>query len=167
MKRIIGLILFFLSTGLCVCAQSSFDRKIMEAVKQMKCADPSNEQPVTLNAGLIEEKDSMAVIVKAQLAPGWHVYQYVPASMPYIPIDHILKLPEGIKAVGKWNESSPFPSADDKGVLIYENEAWFVQKLIRLAAVQPGTIIQVGLYYQTCDLHQCLPPVEWVLNLKM
>lgn len=88
--------LIFLSTGLCANAQSAFDRKIAEALKIMKCAEPSDERPVTLNAGLLHDKDSTAVILKVQMAPGWHIYQYVPASMPYISIDQILKLPEGI-----------------------------------------------------------------------
>ncbi|MGN6419540.1 MAG: hypothetical protein ACTHMC_18715 [Pseudobacter sp.] len=37
------------------------------------------------------EKDSVAVIVKAALAPGWHIYQFVPSTLPYIPIDCIIK----------------------------------------------------------------------------
>lgn len=165
--RLIGLILIFLSTGLCANAQSAFDRKIAEALKIMKCAEPSDETPVTLNAGLLHDKDSTAVILKVQMAPGWHIYQYVPASMPYISIDQILKLPEGISAVGKWIGSTPFPSAHDKGVLIFENDAWFVHKLIKTAPVKPGMVIQAGLYYQTCDLRQCLPPIEQVVELGM
>lgn len=167
MKTIFKLLVIFLTTGLSANAQSTFDKAISEAVKHLKCAEPSEEEPVILNAMLLAEKDSIAVILKARIGPGWHIYQYVPANMPYIPIDHILQLPEGLKALGKWMISSPFPSAADKGVLIYEEEAWFVHKVHRGAAVKAGSIITTGLYYQTCDIRQCLPPAEKTFELKI
>ncbi len=157
----------FLSAGLGAYAQSSFDKKIVQAISQLKCAEPSDETPVTLKAGLVHDKDSTAVIVKVQMANGWHIYQYVPANMPYIAIDHILRLPEGLKAVGKWNVSPPLPSIHDKGVLIYENQAWFVHKVLRTAALKAHSVIKAGLYYQTCDLRQCLPPVEQVFEFEI
>jgi len=164
MKKLIGLFMLFSLAGLCANAQSTFDKKIAAAVKQLECTVPDNEDPVTLNAKLVVEKDSIAVIVKVQMATGWHIYQYVPSTMPYIPIEHILKLPEGLTTVGEWGIQKPFPSANDPGVLIYENNAVFTRKLFRRKEVT-GTI-QVGLYYQTCDLRQCLPPVEKTLDLK-
>ena len=165
MRKFIGIFLLSLSTGLCLHAQSGFDKKIAQAVKQLSCAEPGPEEPVTLNAGILIEKDSIAVIVKVRLAPGWHIYQYVPSNLPYIPIDHILKLPENFQSSGKWEMSRPLPSANDPGVLIYEKEAWFVHKALRLSAL-PG-IVRTGLYYQTCDLNQCLPPVEKTFELKI
>ncbi|MEJ2884786.1 hypothetical protein [Pedobacter sp. GR22-6] len=167
MKQIIGLILGFVLTGLSLSAQSTFDKKILEAVKQLKCAEPSDEAPVRLNAGLVAERDSVAVVVKVQLAVGWHIYQYVPASMPYIAMDHILKIPEGLKAAGNWVISPPFPSAQDKGVLIYEKQAWFIHKMLRTAGLKKDAVVKAGLYYQTCDLRQCLQPVEEVFDLKI
>lgn len=164
MRKLIGLFMVFSLAGLCVKAQSAFDKKIAAAVKQLECTEPDNENPVTLNAKLLAEQDSIAVMVKVRMAPGWHIYQYVPSTMPYIPIEHILKLPEGLVPVGKWEISKPFPSANDPGVLIYEKEAVFIHKVFRQAAAAGP--IQAGLYYQTCDLHQCLPPVEKIFELK-
>jgi len=165
MKKLIGLFIVCSLAGLCANAQSTFDKKIAAEVKQLECTAPDNENPVTLNAKLVLEKDSIAVIVKVQMATGWHIYQYVPSTMPYIPIEHILKLPKGLEAVGKWEASKPFPSANDPGVLIYENNAVFIHKVFRKAAAID--IIQAGLYYQTCDLRQCLPPVEKIFQLKV
>lgn len=165
MKKLIGLFMVCSLAGLCASAQSAFDKKIAAAVKQLECGAPDNENPVTLNAKLLVEKDSIAVIVKVQMAAGWHIYQYVPSTMPYIPIEHILKLPKGLEAVGKWEMTKPFPSANDPGVLIYENNAVFIHKVFRKS--EAADIIQAGLYYQTCDLHQCLPPVEKIFELKL
>lgn len=165
MKKILTIFVLSLSTALCVKAQSGFDKKIARAVKQLSCAEPGPEEPVTLNAGILSEKDSLAVMVKVRLAPGWHIYQHVPSTLPYIPIEYILKLPENFRASGKWEMSKAFPSSNDPGVLIYEKEAWFVHKALRLS--DNPDVVYTGLYYQTCDLNQCLPPVEKTFDLKV
>jgi hypothetical protein len=146
-------------------AQSKLDIKIKEAAKQMVSPQPDERNPVSLNAQTVNEGDSIAIIVKALLAPGWHIYAYVPSSQPYIPIDQILHLPEDIKAVGQWKKSEPETSSDDPGVLIYENEAVFIHKAVRLSTVRTGGVIKAGLYYQTCNLRQCLPPKEKIFDL--
>ncbi|MBO9633652.1 MAG: hypothetical protein J7578_11095 [Chitinophagaceae bacterium] len=158
------LLLLLLLPVLSAKAQSTFDKKIEAAARTLSCALPDEREPVTLNAMLVNEKDSIAVIVKAALAPGWHIYQYVPQNLPYIPIDHVLQLPKSITAVGGWIKTDPASSANDPGVLIYENEAVFIHKALRIENNGKDTIV-AGLYYQTCNLRQCLPPVEKTFNL--
>lgn len=165
MKKIIGFFLLILSTGLSIKAQSAFDKKIADAVKLLSCIEPGAEEPVTLNAGIVTERDSLAVIIKVLMAPGWHIYKFVPSNLPYITTEPILKLPEGFKAAGKWESSKASTYSNDPGVLIHETEAWFVQKVVRQSDARG--VIQTGLYYQTCDLNQCLPPVEKILDLKV
>ncbi|KLT67064.1 protein-disulfide reductase DsbD domain-containing protein [Pedobacter sp. BMA] len=167
MMKKIGMTLMFTLTVLFVKAQSPFDKKITEAIKQLSCAVASEEIPVTLNARIVTEMDSAAVIVKIQISPGWHVYQHVPTSMPYIALEHILKLPEDVKPIGTWIVSPPIPSVQDEGVLIYENEAWFVHKIQTVGEKKQDSIIRAGVYYQACDLRQCLRPSELALDLKM
>ena len=164
MKAIIILILF---PVVFVNAQSKFDIKINEAEKQLACAIPDERNPVTINAQLVTDGDSIAVIIKTSLAPGWHIYQYVPSTLPYIPIDHILEIPGHIKKVGTWIKSRPMTSVNDPGVLIYEHAAIFMHKLARMPGDKQGGIIQAGLYYQTCNLKQCLPPDEKTFELKI
>ena len=147
-------------------AQSTFDVSIAAAAKQLQCAEPDEQNPVTLNARLVKEKDSIAIIVKVQMAPGWHIYQYVPASAPYIPIEHILKVPDNLRAVGAWEKTRPTPSAHDPGVMLYEQEAVFIHKALQLSAGKADDAVKAGLYYQTCNLRQCLPPVEETFDLK-
>lgn len=153
--------------GLQARAQSPLDRKIAAAGQSLQCGRPDEGHPVSIGAALVTEGDSIGVIVKVELAPGWHIYDYVPPSLPYIPIDTVLKLPAGVRGVGSWIKSAPMASANDPGVLIYEGEAVFVHKVVRGRGSGPagGGTIQAGLYYQTCNLRQCLPPVETTIEL--
>lgn len=163
MKIILLVILF---PVLSAKAQSKLDKKIMVAAKHLTCPQADEREPVTLNAQSVNEGDSIAVIVKVSIAPGWHIYAYVPPTQPYIPIDQILYLPEGIKAIGEWKKTEPGSSSDDPGVLIYEKEAVFIHKAVKLSPAKTGAIIKAGLYYQTCNLRQCLPPKEITFELK-
>ena len=147
-------------------AQSRLDKKISVRVKQIVCPMPDESNPVTLNAQSVTDKDSIAIIVKVSVAPGWHIYAYVPSTQPYIAIDQILQLPENFKAVGEWKKTEPSASSDDPGVLIYENEAVFIHKAVKLSHAKTDGILKAGLYYQTCNLRQCLPPKEKTLTLK-
>ena len=160
--------LIVLQTSL-LCAQSkpgSFDQRIAKTADGMVCDVPDEEKPVTLNAKLVAdlEGDSIAVIVKACLAPGWHLYAYVPDNMPYLLTECLLEHDAGVKLVGAWIKSTPKPSTTDKGVLIYEDVAVFTHKLKKTSESVKGKI-STGLYYQTCNLKQCLPPVEAKIEL--
>ena len=161
-----AILIFLLLPVFCVNAQSPFDRKIADAAKKLSCAEPDEQSPVNLNAALIDEKDSVAIIVKVRMAPGWHIYGFVPSNLPYIAIDHILELPENLRAVGAWVKSKASSSADDPGVLIYENEALFMHKAVKAPGDKKEITIRTGLYYQTCNLQQCLPPVEKIFELS-
>ena len=163
MKLIFLAFLFF---AIHISAQSKLDVKIMEGTRQMACPQPDEGNPVTLKAQLVNEGDSIAVIVKASMAEGWHIYAYVPSTLPYIAIENILQLPEGIRAVGTWKKTEPTASAMDPGVLMYGRQAVFIHKAVKLPGAKPDGVIKAGLYYQTCDLRQCLPPEEQVFPLK-
>lgn len=161
-----AILLIFLLPAFQLKAQSGFDKKIAATAKALNCGVPDEQNPVMLNATLVYEKDSIAVIVKTVLAPGWHIYQYVPQTLPYIAIDHVLQLPKGISAVGTWIKTEPASSSNDPGVLIYEDEALFVHKALRKENGNKEKIT-AGLYYQTCNLRQCLPPVEKTFELEV
>ena len=158
-------VLFFFPV-LIVQSQSRLDKKIAAGVLQVSCEQPNEKNPVTINAMIVREADSIAVIVKARLAYGWHIYQYVPSTLPYIAMEQILKLPENIRAVGHWKNTDPQTSSNDPGVLIYTDEAIFIHKAVVLSEDKSADKIKAGLYYQTCDLRQCLPPVEKTIALS-
>ncbi|GAO43019.1 protein-disulfide reductase DsbD domain-containing protein [Flavihumibacter petaseus] len=159
------ILIALLLASLSASAQSELGKKVSDAVQQMKMDPPAVQDPVALRAGTVISGDSIAYIVKVALAPGWHIYSYVPDNQPYIPIEHVLQLPENIRAVGKWEKTKPTASVNDPGVLLYEKEAVFVQKAVKVAGAKPGKTV-VGLYYQACDLRQCLRPVEKTVELN-
>lgn len=159
-----GLTLFFLliATGK---GQTALDQKIAKAIANTNCEEPTERDPVTLRGFLVSEGDSLAVVVKVRMAPEWHIYQYVPSNSPYVQLDNILTLPKGLVKVGKWQFSKPMRYVADPNVLIHEENAWFVHKIAGHA--EKGSSIGTGLYYQTCDHRQCLPPIEVKINLKI
>lgn len=143
------------------------DKKINEAIAELICEPPTEQDPVSLNATVVSTGDSLAVILKARMAPGWHIYQLVPPHMPYVAADPIFSLPGEVEVPDKWQTSDPIPSPTDRGVLIHEDEAWFVLKMPVLNQFDGPLDAKTGLYYQTCDHRQCLPPVEKTIDIKL
>lgn len=145
--------------------EESFDQQIARLADSLKCSIPDEENPVMLNAQLVSSNkgDSIAVIVKVSMASGWHLYAYVPPNLPYITTELLLESNADLNVAGEWKKSSPIASTTDIGVLIYEDVAIFTRKLAK-GSKTPGKIT-TGLYYQTCNLQQCLPPTERKLEL--
>ena len=148
-------------------ARSSFDKQLASGIKELSCPLPDEQEPISINAVLIKEKTTgkMAIVIKALIAPGWHLYCFVPSNMPYIPTECILKLPAGVTAVSGWEQTRPMASGTGPGVLVWEQEVVFVRRLKSDRSDQKG-IIQAGLSYQTCDLRQCLPPAEKLFDME-
>jgi hypothetical protein len=142
-------------------SKESLDRKISKAAAGLICPIADEQNPVTLNSMLVTDfqGDSIAVIVKANLAKGWHIYAFVPENQPYIVTECLLEPDANLQPVGKWVKSAPIASNTDKGVFIYENTAFFIHKMKKKSKNVKGKI-STGLYYQTCNLQQCLPPIE-------
>ncbi|WP_341838649.1 protein-disulfide reductase DsbD domain-containing protein [Chitinophaga pollutisoli] len=113
---------------------------------------------------VVVDNDSLAVIVKTEILPGWHIYAFVPENQPYIQLDPILDAPASLRKAGAWIKSKPMASVNDPGVLIYENHALFVQKFARTDKTSGK--IKAGLYFQCCDIKQCLPPDERTVELE-
>lgn len=147
-------------------AGKSFDEQISSAANSLVCPIADEQKPVTLNAKLVYDikSDSVAVIVKANIAEGWHVYAFVPENQPYIVTECLLEPDANAKPAGTWIKSVPKASTTDKGVFIYEDTAIFIRKLKKTSKTVKGKII-TGLYYQTCNLRQCLPPAEEKIEL--
>lgn len=160
--------LFMLQAGFLTAqtVDNGFDKRIKGAADSLMCEEPDEEKPVTLNAKLVADYggDSIAVIIKIRMTPGWHIYAYVPENMPYILTECLLEPDANAKQVGTWIKSVPQASTTDKGVLIYEHVAVFTHKLKKVSKLVKGKI-STGLYYQTCNLQQCLPPVEAKIEL--
>ncbi|WP_298709924.1 protein-disulfide reductase DsbD domain-containing protein [Chitinophaga sp.] len=160
MRSVLFLLLLLPAAAFC---QSRFDEKIRKEAAALKCPPPEEARPVTVNAMLVTDNDSLAVVVKTAILPGWHIYAFVPDNQPYIQLDPILEAPASLRKAGAWIKSEPMPSMTDPGVLIYEDQALFVQKFARTD--KAGGKIKAGLYFQCCDIKQCLPPDETTVQL--
>lgn len=159
------IILILVSLAFTAGAQESFDVQIRTKLDSLHVTTPTAADPLSLNAVTVIAGDSIAVILKARMAEGWHIYHLVPPNQPYVKTEYVLDLPENILKDGKWSVSDPRPSPTDHGVLIHEEEAWFIYKTAKTGVVAGP--IRAGLYYQICDIRQCLPPVEKTIELNV
>lgn len=146
---------------------AAFELRLKTAIAELTCTSPDQRDPVSVNAVLIKDSVSgrIAVIIKALITPGWHLYAFVPSNLPYITTECVEKLPAGLTQAGSWQKSPSNVSGTDPGVMIWEHEAVFVRRLKSDNQRAKG-ILQAGLAYQTCDLRQCLPPKEKWFDLK-
>lgn len=146
---------------------STFDEDITNFSKSIICKTPDQQFPVSVEARLISDSrsDSVAVVVKVKIADGWHIYEFVPENMPYLPTEYILDVDNNITKAGIWQKSEAIESPAEKGVMFYENEAIFIHKLKKSSPTAKGQV-NTGLYYQCCNLFQCMPPVEKAIKLN-
>lgn len=148
-----------------VYGQSPLDEKIKAELGALKVTKATEADPLSINATAVTVGDSVAILIKTNMAPGWHTYHYVPTNMPYVQTEYVLRLPENVADKGAWTHSRPSLSTTDQGVLIHENNAWYVYKTVRKD--KKPVELTVGLYYQICDLRQCLPPTEKTVTLQL
>lgn len=136
---------------------AGFKQVVSEASDKLWVSQPDMSDPVTVNAELVwsNNREQLAVVMKVRVLENWHIYAYVPGSQPYITTELKLSVPDGVTPVDKWEKPGAYPSAD--GVYIYEGSLVFVHYFSVDKPVKEKQI-ETGLYYQTCDLKQCLPP---------
>lgn len=134
-------------------------RKAKDVAGKIVTGRPMESDPVMLNAQLVfsDDKEQAAVIIKVNIHYNWHIYAFVPPTQPYIASKMILDLPSGTTAIGDWEKPNAYPSSD--GVYLYKGELVFIHYLTIEKSSANGKI-NCGLYYQTCDLRQCLPPTK-------
>ncbi|MCL5246145.1 protein-disulfide reductase DsbD N-terminal domain-containing protein [Cellulophaga sp. 20_2_10] len=146
--------------------QASLVGAVKEAATTLVAGSPNHMDPLSLNATVVWSKDKtqLAVLLKAELLEGWHTYAYVPETQPYIETKIELELPKGITKIKDWEE--PYSEAYSDGIYVYKEELVFVQYC---AVAKDATLDKVitGLYYQTCDIRKCFPPVTKVKELKL
>jgi hypothetical protein len=132
-------------------------KKAQEAAKGLGVLAPDMRSPVSVNAKAIwsDDKKQLAVILKVEVLDNWHIYAHVPPDQPYIESELRLSAPEGLTALEKWETPVPYPYED--GIFVYKGSLLFIRYFSVKKAVENKTV-EVGLYYQTCDIRQCLPP---------
>ncbi|HEU0125093.1 protein-disulfide reductase DsbD domain-containing protein [Flavobacterium sp.] len=144
----------------------AFIKKVEKTAGVFKIKDPVVSDPVSVDAQLIwnKSKTQLAVIVKAKVFEGWRIYAYVPPTQPYIQYQMVLELPKGVTALEDWLKPKPYPYEDN--IFIYKGELTFI-RYFSVKDLEANAKIKAGLFYQTCDIKQCLPPNTKSKELKL
>lgn len=144
----------------------SFVKKVEKTAATFKVTDPIASDPVSVDAKLVlnSKKTQFALIVKAKLLDGWHIYAYVPSTQPYIQYKMELELPENITPLGDWIKPSSYPYEDN--IFVYKEEIFFI-RYFSVENLKKDTVVKTGLFYQTCDIKQCLPPNSKTKELNL
>lgn len=134
-------------------------QKVQDSTNKISVWEPSFEAPVSFNAKAIWSKDKkqLAVVMKVKVLDTWHIYARVPENQPYIESKIELSVPDGMVPLGDWQLPDVYLSYDDD-VYVYKGNFSFVRYFNINKPVLKDKI-NVGLYYQCCDINQCLPPI--------
>ena len=163
--------IFLMINQICLPQQKDINLDLIEKVKKVSSeliTPPSTPiDPVTVNTAFVWSKDKkqIAIVLKATIAEGWHIYEYVPKNQPYISSKLELKLPVALKTIGEWQK--PFGEPYGDGIYVYQGSKIFVQYCL-VDDYNKDLKIDCGLYYQACDLRKCFPPrtKSKILRLK-
>ena len=141
-------------------------KKAREAAKGLTVLVPHSHSPVSVNAKSVwsEDKKQLAVILKVEVLDEWHIYAYVPPDQPYIQSELRLLPPEQLVALDKWETPIPYPYAD--GIFIYKGSLVFIRYFSVTKPVENLTV-EVGLYFQTCNFSECLPPELEMIKISL
>ena len=146
--------------------QADLKSKVKLALKNI-ASDPTDfRDPVSINLSMVwsEDRKQLALIMKVNIEPQWHIYAFVPPSEPYIETELRLDLPEGLKPIGDWElpQGQPY----DGGVMLYKGNPVFIQ-YCSVDALPKNKEVEMGLRYQACDIHKCLIPTTKTKTLKL
>ena len=140
--------------------------KAREAASGLNVQVPDLLAPVSLNASFVwsNDKKQLALIMKVEVLENWHIYAYVPPDQPYIVSELRVAAPEGLVPLEKWETPIPYPYGD--GIFVYKGSLSFIRYFSVKKAMENKTV-EIGLYYQTCNMSECLPPVLEMVKLTM
>lgn len=143
-----------------------FKQLVNEASNKLGVSQPNMSDPVTVNAVVVwnKAKDKIAVVVKASILYGWHIYAFVPKTAPYLKSKLVLEIPDNVIPISDWQKPATFLM--ENNVYIYQGDIVFT-RYFSVNKNSKGAKINTGLFYQTCDLKQCLPPQSKTLTLSL
>ena len=141
-------------------------KKVEEAAAGLDVPAPDPFSPVSVKAGTVwsDDKKQLALIMKVEVLENWHIYALVPPDQPYIQSELRLLPPDGLTPLEKWE--TPVPYAYGDGIFVYKGSLLFIHYFSVKKTVDNKTL-EAGLYYQTCDFNQCLPPELEMIKLAL
>ncbi|SFW27469.1 Disulphide bond corrector protein DsbC [Cellulophaga fucicola] len=131
--------------------------------------EPTMLDPVSVGAMLLDTDDSLVktVVLRAQILEGFHIYAYVSPKDPYINSKIGIELPEGVVNVGEMKKPSPEAYPGKKDLFVYVGEVDFKQNIALSREDIKGSTVTCWIYYQSCDVNMCLPPIKKEIILTL
>ena len=141
-------------------------KKAIEAAAGITMLTPDLLSPVSVNAIALwsDDKKQLAVIMKVEVLDNWHIYAYVPPDQPYIVSELRLSTPDGLTPLEERETPIPYPYGE--GIFVYKGSLVFIRYFSVKKPLANNTV-GVGLYYQTCNISECLPPDLEMITLTM
>jgi DsbC/DsbD-like thiol-disulfide interchange protein len=135
---------------------------------EMELPEPSPSEPVSPGIALVPAQvrpgETVLLVVKAKIAPSWHIYAIDEPTGVSIPTSLKLTLPEGVVPEGKWQIPEPHEfemtgSTADGPTFVYDGEVSFYRQLKVSPDSAGGQMsITCDFGYQACDAATCRPP---------
>ncbi len=141
-------------------------KKAKEETKQVSYMNqPDANNPVTVQVKAKQiENNKVEVNISLNILTGYHIYNKVGSSDPYLPLKLAFSLPDNCQLEGdaKMPVAKPFGSS---GTTIYEDKVTLTQ-LVDCGQI-PSTIT-CEVSFQCCDAHVCMPPFmeEYTVNVE-
>lgn len=133
------------------------------ALASVKLGETSMNDPIALNATLETlQSGEKALYITIKIHPGYHVYDRVSSSDPYLATKIEITVPEGYKKVGTLQIPAS-KAYNQKGTTVFEDTVVFSQII---TGTGKGTV-NCTVNYQSCDNNICFPPAEKTFSLPV
>jgi len=137
--------------------------QIRVAANRMVTEETNDHEPVAVAADVTVLQDGNRVLnVKIAIHPGYHIYNYVAKSDPYIETVVEVSLPQGYTAVGGMKAPAG-AYYNQSGTTVYHDRVVFSQELTGSGTGE----VTCKVRYQCCDPNICFPPEEKVFTIKL
>jgi hypothetical protein len=151
-------------------------KSIQTTIKFMNMEEPNDVAPVSVGttvATYFHSKDGnfskkgalITLVVRLNIAEGWHVYAKVPQDVPYKPVTIENELPKGFRWNGEWQKPDS-SRGDVAGLTEYRGESVFTRQFYP-TAVTSKTTIRGTIYFQACNAEKCMPAASAPFEIPM
>lgn len=145
-----------------------------QAVEALLVDVPTMRSPLQFKTALIPSSatpgDTVRLVVKVRLKPGWHFYDYVPPNEPYKQAEWLMELGGGLQAVGEWNGPQATSYYSNPIMMVHEGRdepLVFYRELVVGEDAVGELSVKAGMKYQTCDINMCMPTKKRVEELGL
>ncbi len=111
------------------------------------------------------EGDRYQVVIAAQIAQGWKIYDLTEYESGPNPTKLTFSLPEGVELVGEVRSLEPavvkWDDIFELNIGYYQDHVVFVQEM----AVERGGSVELVVEYMMCNDESCMPPTDQIFSI--